>query len=180
VPRVATLVASFALVAGLSACTSGSTPETAAPSANSPSASAPSSTGTPKPSPVTSGLRGFPAGARTCPEQQPAEPEGSPIAITGKVLVYVVCPPYLGDPPVQQGKPRTLTSEAEIAALTAALSVPTETASPGPPTGCRALATLPVLIRVETADGVWTAWVPRDGCANYYPDFLRAIRPTAG
>ena len=178
--RLTTLLASFALVAGLSACTAGSTPETAAPATQTPTASVPSSTGTPKPSPATSGPRGFPVDALTCPEQRPALPEGLPIAITGEVLSYVVCPPYLGDPPVQQGKPRTLTSEAEIAALTAALSVPTETVPPASPTACAAYANVPVLIRVDTVDGLWTASVPHDGCSHYYPDFLRAIGPTAG
>lgn len=178
--RTITLFAAFALVAGLSACTSGSTPEAAAPATQRPTVPVPSSTGPPEPSPATSGLRGFPAETLTCPEQRPAEPEGLPIAITGEVQSYVVCPPYFGDPPVQQGKPRTLTSEAELKALTAALSVPSEIAPPASPTACAAYANLPVLILVKTADGTWTASVPRDGCSHYYPDLLQAIGPSAG
>ncbi|CAB5027592.1 MAG: hypothetical protein F2881_10920 [Actinobacteria bacterium] len=91
-----------------------------------------------------------------------------------------MCPPYFGDPPVQQGKPRTLTSEADIAALTAVLSVAPQVAPPASPTVCTLNANLREHIVVETADGVWTASVPRDGCSHYYPDFLRAIGPTAG
>lgn len=163
--KASAVLAAVAVVV-LTGCTAGSPTETPKSPALPPLSQ--SSTLT------SEGLRGWPIDSLECPQDRPVQ-ESEPFkAITGDVTTYVICPPYLGDPPQQQGKAVRTTASDAISALSAALAVPNETAS-GSPQPCALYANLPVYVLVGTSTGTWAAGVPRDECGHYYPDFMEAV-----
>ncbi len=127
--------------------------------------------------PATARLRGYTVPSLSCPTIRPTPPASQPVTITGDVVAYRICPPLLGDPPTPRGASTMVTStedHATLDALSAALAVPDAPLNTSQEP-CPAYANLPVVIIVETADGYWSAHIPKDQCGHYSDRFVKAL-----
>jgi hypothetical protein len=166
----ATTIAIGALVVVLTGCSAGSP---AAP-ASSASHAISSSSDTPGSS---SGLRGYPVASMDC-AKYPTPTSFAAVPITGAVEMVRICPPATKpglNAPAQVDV--TAVSEPEkMQALTAALS---ESDGPSPsssPVVCLTYGQMPVELLVKTADGQWSAYLPRDFCGHWLHPLVQAMQ----
>jgi len=166
-----------AVVAGLTACTG--TGSVGAPATPAPTPTVRSS---PPPNMSVSSPVGYPTESVKCPHKPTSEPDQTPVAVTGEVRSYLLCPlePGVWGPPFSPSSldPSAPSGGKPFARLDAALRLPDEPTSGDE--GCPTIPQAPRTIFAETTEGSWLVHLPVDGCGIYLPQVVMALHIAVG
>ncbi len=125
----------------------------------------------PAPQRDSHGLRGWKAPNVECPTTESQVPGRQVEWITGNVREYLICPPattgFTTSEPVRVKRTDPKAFDTVTASLSRADGIPDAS------TGCRPYLDGPRTILVETTDGTWSAYLPRDECGHYFPALKR-------